>query len=87
VEKPSPGFFDRVIEEAGVAASSVLYVGDRLDNDVRPAQEAGISTALVRRGPWGHILRMPEVEQRCLFHLAGLAELPARVAAHNAEYS
>ncbi len=87
VEKPSPGFFDRVIEEAGVAASSVLYVGDRLDNDVRPAQEVGISTALVRRGPWGHILRMPEVEQRCLFHLAGLAELPARVAAHNAEYS
>ncbi|MFJ7212744.1 HAD family hydrolase [Amycolatopsis sp. NPDC098790] len=87
VEKPSSGFFDRVIEEAGVAASSVLYVGDRLDNDVRPAQEAGILTARVRRGPWGHILDMPEVDRHCLFHLSGLAELPARVAAHNAENS
>lgn len=84
VEKPSPGFFERVIEEAGVVANSVLYVGDRLDNDIRPAQEAGIATARIRRGPWGHILHDPEVEERCLFHLDGLAELPARVAAHNA---
>lgn len=85
VEKPSPGFFERVVEEAGAAAESVLYVGDRLDNDIRPAQEAGIATALVRRGPWGHILDLPEVEGRCLFRLAGLAELPAQVAKHNAQ--
>jgi HAD superfamily hydrolase (TIGR01662 family) len=85
VEKPSPAFFDRVVREAGVAAESVLYVGDRLDNDVRPAQQAGIATALIRRGPWGHILRMPEVEDRCLFTLDGLATLPARVAEHNAQ--
>ncbi|CAM3756503.1 HAD-IIIA family hydrolase [Kibdelosporangium persicum] len=87
VEKPSPGFFDRVIEEAGVAASSVLYVGDRLDNDIRPAQNAGLATALVRRGPWGHILHVPEVEDQCLFRLDGLAELPDRVARHNAEHN
>lgn len=85
VEKPSIAFFDRVVQEAGVAAGSVLYVGDRLDNDIRPAQQAGIATALVRRGPWGHILRVPEVEQRCLFTLEGLVDLPARVAAHNAQ--
>jgi HAD superfamily hydrolase (TIGR01662 family) len=84
MRKPSPGFFDRMIEEAGVAASSVLYVGDRLDNDIRPAQKAGIVTVLVRRGPWGHLLQLPEVEDRCLFQLDGLAELPARVVAHNA---
>jgi HAD superfamily hydrolase (TIGR01662 family) len=87
VSKPSPGFFDRMIEEAGVAASSVLYVGDRLDNDIRPAQEAGIATALVRRGPWGHLLHLPDVEDRCLFRLDDLTELPARVAAHNAGHS
>ncbi|MEV8440100.1 HAD-IA family hydrolase [Actinosynnema sp. NPDC051121] len=85
VEKPSPAFFDRVVREAGVAAESVLYVGDRLDNDIRPAQQVGIATALIRRGPWGHILRMPEVEDRCLFTLDGLATLPARVAEHNAQ--
>lgn len=84
VEKPSRGFFERVADEAGVAAESVLYVGDRLDNDIRPAQEAGMATALVRRGPWGHILDHPEIEDRCLFRLTGLAELPGLVAAHNA---
>lgn len=84
VEKPSLAFFDRVVEEAGMAAESVLYVGDRLDNDIRPAQEAGLATAWVRRGPWGHILNVPDVEERCLFRLAGLAELPARIVEHNA---
>ncbi|MFE9748269.1 HAD family hydrolase [Saccharothrix saharensis] len=84
VEKPSSAFFDRVVREAGVAAGSVLYVGDRLDNDIRPAQLTGLATALIRRGPWGHILRAPEVEQQCLFTLDGLADLPTRVAEHNA---
>jgi HAD superfamily hydrolase (TIGR01549 family) len=55
-EKPSPEFFDRVVVEAGCPAGQVLYVGDRLDNDIRPAQAAGLATALLRRGPWGHIL-------------------------------
>ncbi|MEU0513375.1 HAD family hydrolase [Amycolatopsis sp. NPDC006125] len=84
VEKPSVDFFSRVIEEAGVPAASVLYVGDRLDNDVKPAQQLGIATALVRRGPWGHILRDPVVEEQCLFSLDGLRELPALVRGHNA---
>ena len=53
---------------------------------IRPAVP-GILTARVRRGPWGHILDMPEVDEHCLFHLSGLAELPARVAAHNADNS
>ncbi len=46
-EKPSPEFFARIIKEAGGASGSVLYVGDRLDNDIRPAQQAGLRTALI----------------------------------------
>ena len=84
VEKPSPAFFERLIDEAGVPADQVLYVGDRLDNDIRPAQAAGIQTALIRRGPWGHILRDAAIEERCLFQLTNLAELPALVARHDA---
>jgi len=34
IEKPTPGFFERVVMEAGCPADAVLYVGDRLDNDI-----------------------------------------------------
>ena len=84
VEKPLPTFFARVIEEAGCAAESVLYVGDRMDNDIRPAQDAGMATALIRRGPWGFIVEDEIVSSRCLFRLTGLAELPGLIREHNA---
>jgi HAD superfamily hydrolase (TIGR01549 family) len=85
VEKPSPEFFTRVVEEAGCPAGHVLYVGDRLDNDIRPAQEAGLLTAHLRRGPWGHVLADDDTMSRCVFRLASLAELPDLVAAGNRE--
>jgi hypothetical protein len=40
VEKPSAAFFERIVVEAGCPTDQVLYVGDRLDNDIRPAQAA-----------------------------------------------
>jgi HAD superfamily hydrolase (TIGR01662 family) len=83
VEKPSPGFFARIVEEAGCEAASVLYVGDRIDNDVGPAQGAGLATAFIRRGPWGYILRDAALEEACLFRLTTLAELPDLVRKHN----
>lgn len=84
VAKPSPAFFERVVREGGGDASSILYVGDRPDNDARPAQEAGMKTCLIRRSPWGHILDMPAVSERCLFRIDSLDELPTLVAKHNA---
>ena len=83
-QKPSPAFFERVVREGGGEASSILYVGDRPDNDVRPAHQAGMKTCLIRRGPWGHILDLPAVSERCLFRIDSLAELPDLVAKHNA---
>lgn len=83
VEKPSAAFFDRVVAEAGCPAGAVLYVGDRLDNDIKPAQAAGIPTALIRRGPWGYILQDQEAADRCLFQIDSLAELPELVRKHN----
>ncbi|HEY8998912.1 MAG TPA: HAD family hydrolase [Candidatus Saccharimonadales bacterium] len=84
VEKPSPEFFARIVKELGCKPEEVLYVGDRLDNDVGPAQKAGMQTALIRRGPWGYILERPEVSENCLFALNDLASLPQLVAKHNA---
>ena len=77
------GFFARVVEEAECAPDSVLYVGDRLDNDIRPAQKAGLGTALIRRGPWAFVLDDDPVRAGCLFELASLAELPGALRARN----
>ena len=80
VEKPSPGFFARAVEEAGVPAGQVLYIGDRLDNDVRPALDAGMQAVLLRRGPWGLLLTDSRTEARCLAVLPDLRRVPELVA-------
>lgn len=84
VEKPSPAFFERLVTEAGVPADRILYLGDRLDNDIAPALEVGLQTALIRRGPWGRLLRDENLEARCLFILDDLTELPRLIKQHNA---
>jgi HAD superfamily hydrolase (TIGR01549 family) len=55
VEKPSPAFFAKVVEAAGRSASEIAYVGDRLDNDVLPARDMGMTAVFIRRGPWGYV--------------------------------
>ena len=54
-EKPSRGFFEKVADAAGANAADVLYVGDRLDNDVLPAMSVGMRGVLLKRGPWGYL--------------------------------
>ncbi|SCF29037.1 HAD family hydrolase [Micromonospora mirobrigensis] len=84
VTKPAAAFFERVVRAGGGDPSTILYVGDRPDNDARPAMAAGMPACLIRRGPWGHILDDPAVAQRCLFRIGSLDELPGLVARHNA---
>lgn len=55
VEKPDPRFFAAVAERLALAPEEVAYVGDRLDNDVRPASAAGMRAIFLRRGPWAWI--------------------------------
>lgn len=55
LSKPAPEFFAKVASVAGREPAEILYVGDRLDNDVLPAARAGMRTALLRRGPWGFL--------------------------------
>ena len=54
-EKPSAGFFTRLIVETNLPAAEIAYVGDRIDNDVLPAKRAGMISVFLRRGPWGII--------------------------------
>ena len=76
VEKPSPAFFTRVATEAKCSAAEIAYVGDRIDNDVIPARDAGMKAIFLNRGLWGeeHAKR-PEAD---LAHakLTSLDDLP-----------
>jgi len=79
IAKPSQQFFERVLELLGSPpASSVAYVGDRVDNDVLPAVVAGMRAVWIRRGPWGYIERLPEGVHPALI-VASLAELAERI--------
>lgn len=56
VSKPGPAFFSQALHLMGDPDPSfVAYVGDRLDNDVRPSLAAGMRAVWLRRGPWGII--------------------------------
>jgi HAD superfamily hydrolase (TIGR01549 family) len=80
VEKPDPAFFRRIAAESGIAARQIVYVGDRLDNDVLPAMAMGMTGVFVRRGPWGVIhATWPEAAQADL-RIESLAELPEGLA-------
>lgn len=55
VVKPEPAFFARIAAELQLPMSAIAYVGDRFDNDVMPAIDAGMTAVFIRRGPWGWI--------------------------------
>jgi FMN phosphatase YigB (HAD superfamily) len=42
--KPNPQIFERLAEQSAMPPARLLMVGDRIDNDVSPAREAGWST-------------------------------------------
>jgi HAD superfamily hydrolase (TIGR01662 family) len=77
VHKPSPEFFTRALELMQADASDVAYVGDRLDNDVRPSAAAGMRAVYIRRGPWGYLGRGDIPEQTLVVDT--LSELVERV--------
>lgn len=49
-EKPSRELFDWCLARAGTTAERSVHVGNRLDNDVRPAAALGLGTVWVLRG-------------------------------------
>jgi HAD superfamily hydrolase (TIGR01549 family) len=80
VEKPDQAFYRMVAQVAGVAQHHILYVGDRLDNDVLAAAQAGMRTALLRRGPWGYLHAQRPQAQRADLIVDDLFEVVEKVA-------
>ncbi|WP_189131063.1 HAD family hydrolase [Wenjunlia tyrosinilytica] len=85
VSKPDPAFFERVLEEVPFPAGEILYVGDRMENDVVPAKALGMRAAWLRRGPWGFLARENGDHRLPDVRLGGLDELPEWVARANGE--
>jgi HAD superfamily hydrolase (TIGR01549 family) len=79
--KPDAAFFNALLDAVPCDAGEIVYVGDRLDNDLRPAKAAGMRTAFIRRGPWGYIWeRHPDMQAAAGWRMTSLAELPAIAA-------
>lgn len=51
--KPDPEIFCFALRQAGCSAVDAVMVGDRLDNDIIPAQQLGMGTVWVRQGYGG----------------------------------
>ncbi|MGW4061487.1 HAD family hydrolase [Amycolatopsis sp. NPDC004747] len=80
VAKPDPRFFSHVVDMADVARDQLLYVGDHRDNDIIAGHAAGLRTALIRRGPWGHLwAEDPAVLAYADWVIDSLEELPGLV--------
>jgi HAD superfamily hydrolase (TIGR01662 family) len=80
VAKPEGAFFERIVDELGVPAERIAYVGDRVDNDVRPAARAGMVAVFIRRGPWGWIVAGNGEPPEATLTINSLSELPGALA-------
>ncbi|MFI7101085.1 HAD family hydrolase [Streptomyces sp. NPDC050161] len=82
--KPDPLFFERVADAVPFTADEILYVGDRVDNDLRPGAAAGMRTALIHRGPWATIQwNTAEARDLPTFRIASLMDLPEAITKFN----
>jgi FMN phosphatase YigB (HAD superfamily) len=81
VQKPDPAFFARIARELDLPPERIAYVGDRIDNDVIPAADAGMVAIHLRRGPWAWIQAGRETRRGAAATIDGLAELPGVLAA------
>lgn len=82
--KPDPAFFARLTSLVPAEPDEILYIGDRLDNDIRPAAAAGLHTALLHRGPWARLTWPTKDAHRLpLFRIESLLELSGLIREFN----
>ncbi|MFG2360673.1 HAD hydrolase-like protein [Streptomyces mirabilis] len=76
--------FKRVAATVPFESDEIHYVGDRCDNDIRPAVEAEMKIALVRRGPWAAIeWNSSEAREPPTLRVNSLLELPGLIISFN----
>ncbi len=75
VRKPNPRIFRLALERLGAEADRSLFVGDRLDVDVKGANRVGMISVL-------KAATLPDGGIRPRYHIRRLVELPALIARH-----
>jgi HAD superfamily hydrolase (TIGR01509 family) len=50
MDKPNPKIFQWAMEKSGVAPHQAMMIGDRIDNDIRPAKALGMKTLWLKLG-------------------------------------
>lgn len=61
LEKPDLKLFQLALARAGCLPENAVMIGDRLDNDIRPAKQLGLKTIWIRQGFGG--MGHPETEE------------------------
>ena len=61
--KPDKRIFMIALEQAGCKVNEAAMVGDRLDNDIVPANEIGMYTIWIKQGNWKDACPREELEQ------------------------
>lgn len=75
-EKPDVAFFEKLIDQKSLTPEETAYVGDRFENDVLPAQQAGLTGVLLRRGPWGFVNEDHPEAGNADLRITSLTDLP-----------
>jgi len=77
LEKPDPRIFVRALQESGLQAAEVAYVGDRPDHDIAPALRPGLNPVLLdraRRHPPDPVYqRVESLDELCSMLLSAVA--------------
>ena len=76
-KKPDPAFFNAITDQTGHAPENIIYVGDRLDNDIYPALQYGMQAVWLLRGPWSFAQWQEKGVPDGICAIRSLAELPA----------
>lgn len=76
LEKPDPGIFDLALREARCIESEAVIIGDRLDNDIRPARMLGWKTVRVLQGPGRFQLARDQLDEPDVT-VAGVKSIPS----------
>lgn len=72
--KPDKRLFLAALEKSGCSACDAVMVGDRLDNDILPANELGFQTVHIKQG-FAKLQVAPTVDYKPTYEVNNLTEL------------